>query len=392
MHVIYFDCFAGASGDMILGALIDAGLESDALIRELAKLNLSGYRIASEKVTKNGISGTRVQVETEEQKAHRHLQDIMNIIDGSELSPAIKDRSKAVFQRLAEAEARVHNTSPDHIHFHEVGALDAIVDIVGAVVGLDLLGIEAVHASPMHVGTGYVDCQHGRIPVPSPATMELLRGIPVVSTGIEAELTTPTGAAILTTLSESFGSMPSMSVGRAGYGAGQRDLEIPNLLRVVVGQTHAAGDVTDMVDLIETNIDDMSPELVGHVSECLMKAGALDVYVTPTYMKKNRPGVVLSVITSPQSSDDMLSIIFAETTSIGVRLQRVRRSILRRTVQNVATKFGEVGVKVSKFRGKVVNISPEYEDCKRLAASAGIPVKQVLDAAKAAAMGIDEKE
>lgn len=259
MRVIYFDCFAGISGDMTLGTLVDAGLNLDDLKHELLKLNLDGYEITSEKLTKNGISGTQVKVKIDEQKAHRHLKDIYKIIDGSDLCDDIKTKSKKIFERLAVAEARIHNTTIDKIHFHEVGAVDAIIDIVGSVTGLYLLGIEKVYASKIHLGRGYVNCQHGKIPVPAPATVELLKDIPVYSTGIEKELTTPTGAAIVTTLAKSFGNIPEMNVEKTGYGAGNGEIEIPNLLRAIIGDV-ANGDYgTDMVTVIETNIDYMNP-------------------------------------------------------------------------------------------------------------------------------------
>jgi len=279
MKPAYFDCFAGVSGNMILGALIDAGVALDDLKTELAKLKLDGFDLTANKVVRNGITGTHVEVITEESHVHRHLKDIEEIINQSDLAPDLKDKSKRVFQTLAKAEAKVHNTTPDKIHFHEVGALDAIVDIVGSVIGLSLLAIDIVVVSRIHVGTGFVECQHGKIPVPAPATIEILKGTPLFSTGIEAELTTPTGAAILKTLAKGFGPMPAMTVDSTGYGAGSRDLEIPNLLRLICGRqtSSSAPFETDQVTLVECNIDDMNPEILGYVMERAMENGALDV-------------------------------------------------------------------------------------------------------------------
>lgn len=388
MKVIYFDCFAGIAGDMTLGALVDAGLNLDDLKKELAKLNLTGYEITSERVFKNGIGGTQVNVKIEEQKAHRHLKDIYEIIDGSGLGDDIKTKSKKIFERLAVAEAKIHGTTIEKIHFHEVGAVDAIIDIVGSVTGLHLLGIERVYASKIHLGRGFVNCQHGKIPVPAPATVELLTGVPVYSTGIERELTTPTGAAIVTTLAESFGDMPEMDIEMTGYGGGTGLLEIPNFLRVIIGET-ADGDYdTDTVTVIETNIDDMNPELYDYVTGKLIRHGALDVYTMPVYMKKNRPGVLLSVFCAPEKVDELTAIMFAETTTIGVRMHGVSRRKLKREIVAVETEYGAVRVKISRVGGKKVNAAPEYEDCKKIAIDKDIPLKQIYDAAAKAAEDI----
>ncbi len=384
MKLLYFDCFSGISGDMILGALIDAGVSLDKLKAELAKLNLAGFSITAEKCVKNGISGTKVTVHTEDQKVHRHLKHIHEIIEPSGLSDKAKKTSLRVFQTLAEAEARIHNTSPEKIHFHEVGALDAIVDVVGSVVGLQLLGIDQVWASPVHVGTGFVDCQHGRIPLPAPATVEILKGTPVYSTGLDAELVTPTGAALLKTLADSFGPLPPMQLETIGYGAGTQDLPIPNHLRVIVGTTQGQFEF-DQVDLIETNIDDMPPEHLDYVVERLMKAGALDVSMTPLIMKKSRPAVCLGVLVMPQDTSRLLTIIFSETTTLGVRIQKVERRKLPREIRTVKTRFGDIRVKVSWLEGSVRDMSPEYEDCRRLALEHNVPLHEVYRAASHAA-------
>ena len=369
---------------MTLGALVDAGLDIEMLKSELSKLNLMGYSISAEKVVKNGITGTKVNVEIEEQNAHRHLRHINEIIDNSALDDDIKQTAKKIFLRLAEAEAKIHNTTVEKIHFHEVGAIDAIIDIVGAVIGIRLLGIEKIYASRIHVGDGFVECRHGKIPLPAPATAELLKNVPVYSTGIEGELTTPTGAAIITTLAESFGNMPAMNIRQIGYGAGTSDREIPNLLRVMIGEITESDYETDTVTIIETNIDDMNPEFYEYVSEKLLKLGALDVCTSPVYMKKSRPGALLSIIADHDKIEDILSVIFSETTTIGIRMYHAERIKLQREVVIVATQYGDVRVKISKYKDQVKNIAPEYDDCKKIAAEKNIPLKNVYDAARKA--------
>ena len=381
MKLAYFGCFAGVSGDMILGALVDAGVALGDLKIELNKLKLDGFDLTAKKVVKNGITGTHVEVITEESHVHRHLKEIEEIINQSDLAPDLKDESKRVFQTLAKAEAKVHNTTPDKIHFHEVGALDAIVDIVGSVIGLSLLGTDMVVASRIHVGTGFVECQHGKIPVPAPATIEILKGTPLFSTGIEAELTTPTGAAILKTLAKGFGPMPAMTVDCTGYGAGSRDLEIPNLLRLICGRqtSSSAPFETDQVTLVECNIDDMNPEILGYVTERVMEHGALDVWLTPINMKKNRIGAKLSVLASVADADSLVDIVFAETTTLGVRMQPMERRKLAREVRIVHTRYGDIKTKVSLMNGKVRHATPEYEDCKAAAQREGVPLMEVYE-------------
>jgi len=379
MKTAYFDCFAGASGDMILGALIDAGISIDTLQEALAKLPLKGYRITAKKADKKHIGGTKFDVEVTEDHHHRHLKDIEEIIGNSTLSESVKKKSIAIFNRLAEAEAHVHRTTKEKIHFHEVGAVDAIIDITGAVFALESLGIERVHASRMHVGTGTLECAHGTLPVPPPATAELLKNVPVYSTGIEAELITPTGAAILTTLSSGFGHLPAMTVERTGYGLGSRDLEIPNILRVLIGKTDTSAN-TDTVQLIETNIDDMNPELYEHIMEKCFEAGARDVYLTPIIMKKNRPGIVLSVLSTPDRIDKLTNILFRETTTLGVRLSELKkRRLLERASKKIKTPWGEVGIKVRVIEGDETSAAPEYEDCRRIASEKNLPLRKVYE-------------
>jgi len=369
---------------MILGALVDAGLEVSALEAELGQLPVRGFRLQAEKTTRRGVSGTKLNVITEDRRTERHLPDVNEIIDRSTLSEDIKSSAKRIFAELAGVEVRIHNKSVAEVHFHEISGLDSIVDVVGSLVGLKKLGIEAVHASKIHVGTGFVECRHSTLPVPAPATLELLKGVPVYSKGIESELATPTGVAILKNVSKSFGSMPDMTIDRIGYGAGSRELEIPNLLRICVGETCQNKYAGDEVLLLETNIDDMNPEFFGYVSERLLAQGALDVFMAPIYMKKSRPATLLSVLTAREKLDGILSTVFSETTTLGVRIHSVERRVLDRETISVRTTLGDVRVKVGRIGGEVKTIAPEYEDCREIAASRGIPLKDVYEAAKAA--------
>ena len=390
MRIAYFDCFAGASGDMILGALLDAGLEPEVWQGELNKLDLPGYELKVERVQKQGIAATAVRVLASEGSPERHLAEIEELIGTSQLPAEVKETSVEVFRRLAVAEARVHGTTPDRIHFHEVGGVDAIIDIVGSVVGLWLLGIEEIYASALPLGHGFVDCAHGRLPLPAPATVELLQGVPVLSRDVEGELVTPTGAAILTTLAKGFGPFPPMTVEKIGYGAGQRDFPFPNLLRLLVGTISPTLDARmETLTLLEANIDDLNPEFYGHLMERLFAAGALDVYLTPVQMKKNRPGTILSVTCLPAQAEALAALVFAETTTIGLRQQEVQRWALARERVEVETPYGLVGVKVARLGGKVMTVSPEYEDCRRLALESGLPLKEIYAAAEAAFRGID---
>ena len=387
MTLAYFDCFSGISGDMTLGALVDAGLPLDVLRSELAKLGLPGYTLSSEKVRRSGLSATKVHVVLDEkEQPARHLADISRVINGSSLSPVIKQKSMAIFERLAQVEAKVHGTTPDKVHFHEVGAVDALVDIVGSVIGLEHLGITEIIGSPVNVGTGTVHTAHGKLPVPAPATAELLRGIPLYSSSIAFELTTPTGAAIISTLAASFGPLPQMKIDRIAYGAGGKDLPgQPNVLRLMLGEFVPAYEEDTSV-VIETNIDDMNPQTYEHIIERLMAQGAQDVYLTPIIMKKGRPAILLSVLTARTDSERVLDILFRETTSIGVRIQEVGRKKLSREVCEVRTSYGPVHVKISKRGDEVMTMTPEYEDCRRLAEEHRVPLKTVMDEAKAAAL------
>lgn len=391
MRVAYFDCFSGISGDMILGALLDAGLELDSLKEALAGLKLSGYEIEARKVKKGGIAGTLVDVRGCEGEVERDLGDVLEIIGKSDLPEDVKGKAKAIFARLAEAEAKVHGLGIEEVHFHEVGGLDAIVDIVGSVVGMRLMGIEEVYSSPLHLGRGFVECAHGILPVPAPATLELVKGVPTYGRDIEAELVTPTGAAIITTLAKGFSRAPLMEVEATGYGAGHRDLPIPNLLRVSIGQALEPGELDyeeDMVTIVEANIDNMNPELYEHAMERLFEKGALDVFLTPIQMKKGRPAVKLSAIVREADLSGVLDALFEETTTLGVRLYEARRKKLSRESVLVETRHGKVGVKVGKLGGVIKTISPEYEDCRRIALQLGIPLKEVYEEAREAARGL----
>jgi len=383
MTLAYFDCFSGISGDMTLGALVDAGASIDILRAELAKLNLPGYALKVEKVKRSGIAATKVHViiDQKDQKS-RHLSDILSIIESSALSSPVKDKSSRIFTRLANAEAKVHGTTPDKIHFHEVGAVDSIVDNVGAVIGLELLGITRVMASAINVGSGTVTTAHGLLPIPAPATTELLAGIPFYQSSTPFELTTPTGAVIISTLCSSFGPLPPMKVNRIAYGAGDKEFPgLPNVLRLMIGQP-IAGYEEDMSIVIETNIDDMSPQVYGYLIDKLMQQGAHDVYLTPIIMKKGRPAILLSVLTDKAKTDVVLDTIFRETTSIGVRIQEVGRKKLSREIREVETVYGLIRIKISKRGDEVLTITPEYEDCRRIAEEKQIPLKQVMEEAK----------
>jgi hypothetical protein len=377
--IAYFDCFSGISGNMVLGALLDVGLELERLEAELARLPVSGYRLKVETVERGGMQGTHVEVEVSEQGVERHLHHVEEIITGSDLPDEVKGRGLAIFRRLARAEAKVHGAPVESIHFHEVGAVDAILDVMGAAIGLWLLGVDAVYASPVHVGRGTVECAHGILPVPAPATLELLRGAPIYGRDVDAELVTPTGAAILTTVAESFGAMPLMRVRQIGYGAGTRKLPIPNLLRLSVGEVDPAeaSYEQDTATLIETNIDDMNPQWYEHVSARLFEAGALDVFLTPIQMKRGRPAIQLSVLVADDRVPEALDVLFAETTTIGVRAHPVQRWKLAREVVSVETAYGPVDVKIARRGEAVLNITPEYRDCQRIAVERGIPLKRV---------------
>ena len=387
MKTLYFDCFAGASGDMILGALVGVGVDPRALTEQLSLLGVPGYEVSFETVDRSGISATRAVVRTEPESAHRHLSHILKIINESRLADAVKGRAAAVFTRLAEAEAKIHNVAVERIHFHEVGALDAIVDVVAACVGFELLKVERFVCSELHVGSGTVEMAHGRFPVPPPAVAELLKDAPVYSSDIRGELVTPTGAAVITTVCREFGPLPLMKIERTGYGAGGREYEnFPNVLRLMLGESAGAGaaEALERLVVVETNIDDMSPQVYGHLMEEALRRGALDCYLTPVQMKKNRPGTLVTILCRPAERDAMCQLLLAETTTLGVRFHEVTRRALAREAVRVETEFGEISVKVARLGGAVVRGMPEYEECRAAAERAGVPLLEVERAALAA--------
>ncbi len=398
MKLAYLDCASGISGDMTLGALVDAGVDLTAIQAGIDSLGLPSCRLVATEVKKCGFRATQITVEHEPEHKHRHLHHITAMIEGSSLTPPQRELATAIFQRLAEAEAKVHGTTIAKVHFHEVGAVDSIADIVGSAIGWDLLGVEAIHASAVPTGTGFVQIAHGRCAIPAPATAELLAGIPLADFSAEGELTTPTGAAILAALVDKFGPLPPMHIETIGYGAGQKDFTHPNLLRLIVGESTGAwegdaprspgsaerrppGVIGDTIVLLETNLDDITGEALGYCSEQLWAAGALDVATSPLQMKKGRPGVLLSVQCAPLDADALALIIFRHTTALGLRRQTLQRIVLPRRRVTVPTPWGEVAGVSATLPDGSERFTPEYEDCKALAAGAGVPLAEVFAAA-----------
>jgi len=377
MAVAYFDCFAGAGGDMIVAALIDAGADAVALADALGKLDLPGFDVRCETVHRHGLAGVKFNVDaTEKDPPHRHLKHILEIIDGAALAPRAADRAKSIFRRLARAEADVHGTDVQKVHFHEVGAADSIVDVVGACVALELLDVDRVACSPIALGSGTITCEHGVLPAPAPATARLVARAEVFSPGIEGEATTPTGAAVLTTLAETYGPMPAMALSAVGCGAGTRDSgPRPNLLRVFIGSP-GKGTADDVVEL-SANIDDSSGEVIGAAIEALLAAGCLDAWACPIVMKKSRPAWTLQVLCAPGDVAAAERILFTETTTFGVRRRLCRRSTLQRRSDTVETPFGPIRVKVGLLDGRAVTASPEFADCQAAAETHHVAVREV---------------
>jgi pyridinium-3,5-bisthiocarboxylic acid mononucleotide nickel chelatase len=376
MKIAYFDCFSGISGDMIAGSLLDAGLDIKMLETEIDKLGLESVKIKASKIVKQNIASTKFDVIYEDQSHHRHLRHLNALVENTSLDNDIIEKAKEVFLKIAVAEAKIHNMPLEKVHFHEVGAIDTIVDVVAALTGLKMLGVEKVYCSRLNVGSGFVTFSHGKFPVPAPATAEILRDVPTYSTDSKGELVTPTGAAIITALADSFGDMPSIKTQAIGYGAGTKDFEHPNVLRVYLGEMAAEG-ASEEIDVIETDIDDMNPQWYDHVMERLYGEGALEVFFTNIQMKKNRPGVKLTILAKPGDKDRLIKIIFKDTTSLGVRFRRESRVILKREVKTFETSFGEVNAKVSYFNDEKVNIKVEYDDLKRLAFENKLSIKQI---------------
>ena len=384
MRTLYFDCFAGVSGNMVLGGLIALGVDRDALFDGLRTLSPVEIDLHVETVDRSGISATHVSVSVPDEKDHRHLSDIEKIIDAAAISETARERSKAIFRRLAEAEAKVHGIDVGRVHFHEVGAMDAVIDIVGACIGFEMLGIERFVCSRIHVGSGFVDMAHGKFPVPPPAVAELLEGIPFYSTEIEGELATPTGVAIISALCDTYEPAVEITAERTAYGAGSREYkDFPNVLRLIVGETEdvRARSGIDNLTLLETNIDDLSPQILGYVMDRAFEIGALDCWFTPIQMKKNRPAVMLSVLCEPEARSRITDLIYQETSTLGIRVREVERECLEREVISVETAFGSVDVKLARLRGRVVNVMPEYDQVRSRALENNVAFRIVRDAA-----------
>jgi uncharacterized protein (TIGR00299 family) protein len=383
MNIAYFDCVGGASGDMLLGALVDAGASEAALRTAVAGLQLPGCEVRFARVMKGALSAQQATVITPPQEAHRHLDDLLAILAAADLTPSLKAKAERILRRLAQVEAGIHQEPVEAVHLHELGGDDTLIDIVGVLVGLDDLKIEAVMASPLPLGRGWVKSAHGPLPLPAPGTLALLAGVPVRYVDIEAELVTPTGAALLTCLASHFGGFPAMTLKRIGCGAG---LSIPNIVRLWLGETQptAEGMTVENLTLIETNIDDMNPQVYAHVMERLFAAGALDVTFTPLQMKKNRPGILLAALCRPDQVDALTRIFFEETTTLGVRRQPVERVSVARTLETVETAYGPIRVKVARWPGRTRRM-PEYEDCRRAAEAQHVPLADVMAAARVAA-------
>jgi pyridinium-3,5-bisthiocarboxylic acid mononucleotide nickel chelatase len=384
MKAVYFDCFSGISGDMTLGAVVDAGCRLEILRGKLQGLKVPGWEISAEKVWKNGMAATHVRVKTEDAQTHRSLATILGILEKSKLDGQVRERASAIFAKLGEAEAAVHDVPVDRIHFHEVGAVDAIVDIVGACIGFGELGIEEFACSPLNVGGGTAKMAHGILPVPAPATARLLLGKPTYSSGVQKELVTPTGAAIVATLCDLFGPQPAMKVTTIGYGAGTADLEgQPNVLRIMAGEisAHAIDGHGGTIRVLEANLDDMNPQIFGYLLDKALAAGALDVFTTPVQMKKSRPGTLLTILCNPEDEGKFQAMLFAETTTLGVRSQLVDRHALPREFVKVLTRFGEVRLKISRTEGRIQHASPEFDDCRKLAEEENVPLHEVMEEA-----------
>lgn len=387
MRIAYLDCASGISGDMTLGALVDAGVDLAAIQAGIDSLGLPSCRLVAQEVKKQAFRATQVTVEHEPEHAHRHLHHITAMIDGSTLTPRQQELATAIFTRLGEAEAKAHGTTLEKIHFHEVGAVDSIADIVGSAIGWDLLGVDEIHCSAVPTGSGFIQIAHGRCAIPAPATAELLRGVPLAEfdTPVVGELTTPTGAAIIKTLAKSFGAMPAMTIDRIGYGAGQKELDHPNLLRLFVGErADTATTDSGKIVLLETNLDDLPGEQIGDCIERLWEAGALDVATSMLQMKKQRPGVLLTIQASPADAERLAAIVFRHTTALGIRRQVIDRIVLPRRRVTVTTEWGEAAGIVATLPDGEKRFTPEYEDCRKLAEGAGVTVAQVCVAVSSA--------
>ena len=398
MKILYFDCFSGISGDMVLGAMTDAGIDIEAVRKELKKLDMKGYDLKVSRVKRKGIKGTKLDVIVDEKKHlhHTSYKDIKRLIERSRLSKKIKEDSLSIFKNIAEAEAKIHRTSVDNVHFHEVGAVDSIVDVVGAAICINILSPDIILSSPINTGMGMVKTEHGILPVPAPATAEMLKGFPSYSSDIRFELATPTGVGIITTMAKSSNTMPNMKTNAIGYGAGSKDFtDSPNLLRIMIGETTPStplfkkggmgGFEQDSITVIESNIDDMNPQFYDHIMNNLFKGGALDVFLTPIIMKKNRPAVKITLISEIDNANNLADILLSETTSFGLRMYKTERVKLKREIKVIKTEYGNAKVKIGKRNSKIIKVVPEYEDCKRIAEEKGISIREAYDKVKASA-------
>ncbi|MBI4458575.1 MAG: nickel pincer cofactor biosynthesis protein LarC [Acidobacteria bacterium] len=382
MKLAYLDCFSGISGDMLLGAWVGCGADFGTLEEQIQCLGLAGLRLRKEQVKRGAFVATQVVVESPAQQRSRHYKEIAELIGSSPLASRVRAQALEIFRRLGEAEAALHGTSLEKVHFHEVGAADAIADIVGSCAAMEMLGIEELHCSPLNLGSGTVKAEHGFLPIPAPATAELLKGVPVYSSGLQAELVTPTGAAIVSSVAKHFGPLPEMKIQRIGYGAGTRNpAELPNVLRVFLGENRPVEAASERLLMLEANLDDMNPQLAGFFAERAFAAGALDVYFAPVQMKKNRPGVLLSVLCRPEQRETLMELFFRETTTFGVRGYEVFRSALAREWVSVNTSYGPVRMKISRRNGQVLHCSPEFEECRKLAAESDVPLRKIIEEA-----------
>ena len=391
LNIAYFDCFSGISGDMMLGALLDLGWEASELRKEAEKLKLSGWELEVKKVSKHGITGTQAKIRDEENKPKSFFK-LLEIIENSDLEDKVKEKSRSILTRIGEAESRIHGIPLSEIHLHELGGVDTLIDVVGTVSGIERLGIERIYASRVHVGKGFIECAHAILPLPAPATLELLKDVPIYGGDVEGELATPTGAAIISSLASGFGRIPSMVTKKIGYGAGETDFPFPNLLRVFLGTAEEiSGDayIENAATVIEANIDDMNPEIYPYLMEKLLEAGAKDVYFIPMHMKKNRPGILLGAI-AEEEFQEVVDVIFRETTTLGVRTHEVCRKKLAREEIWLPTRYGRVRAKLGILQGKVVNISPEYESCRELSQKSGVPLKDIYQEIQLAALKATE--
>jgi uncharacterized protein (TIGR00299 family) protein len=393
MKTLFFDCFAGASGNMILGALVALGVTREKLVDEIKLLDISEFEIEFSQVTRSGISAVYADVKVPHEDAHRHLHTIEKIINESRLPDKIKERAIAIFTNLAKAEAKIHGIEINKVHFHEVGAMDAIIDVVGACIGFEMLGIEKFACSKIHVGSGFANMAHGKFPIPPPAVAELLQNAPVYSTEIEGELMTPTGAAIIATVCDEFGALPEMRIEKTAYGAGTREYQgFPNVLRLILGETEAEARAlaraefspneqratnNEQLVLIETNIDDLSPQILGFVMERAFELGSLDCWFTQIQMKKNRPATMISILCEQEKKEVLGAMLYTETTTLGIRVREIERDCLPREVVKVETEFGAVDVKIARYNGKIVNAKPEYEQVREIALRSNVSFQEI---------------